>query len=201
MPAQAELQELFAKAAQTRDASLATQDVLDAHNLVLELRTLAESVPEIEGVCSVASLTLLFGPEKVSMADGQRLRDLPSQYDFILEQFEPLFFEEGWNLKFPSSSSEFISLMEGEARGALVYSTDDVSLHVVGVIPAWKPDSAIENDREATFLLVDSDLPEIARKIGAEDLAELYATALIHSGSELEDNEMTDQRAIFVFTQ
>src|SRR3990170_2505918 len=128
-----------------RDAGLAYRSALETQSLVRELRVLNRSIleireqdqsePDVTGGCVVAALTLLLGSENVSMADSEILGDLDTHSDSLVEKLEPFIIKEGWHYIMPSTSHEFISLMNEGARGALLYFPNN---HVVGVIPTWR---------------------------------------------------------------
>jgi len=196
MSSDAERQELFTKAAQARDAILAYRDMKEVYGLVRELVQIRGQDEDLNGGCAIACLTLIFGPEVVSMSEPERLGDIESHFDFIMEKLKPLYLEEGWDLIFPSSANEFIEAMENDAKGALVY----VPNHVIGVIPAWKKNPSDERTFDRIHLVLDTESPELVHEIDDGGLAELFAKALIDYRG-LEDHEMIGQRVIFIFTR
>lgn len=177
-----------------RDGSLAYRAAMETHALVQELLLLKEAKIDTPGICSLASLTLLFGPEAVPMSEGEQLKDTENHLHFIWENLKPLVIKEGWDLKIPGTSHEFVTLMETSARGALIYSPD----HVVGAIPTWSPE---QHELRRRYIVIDTNLPEISRVIDDEGLIDLYTDASIFEHSEIKENSMLGLRWVIVFTQ
>ena len=186
-----------------RDGSLAYQRVLETQSLVQELRLLQAALlqqhppEEVRGICAIGSLTLLFGSEFVSMTAGEQFRDHEARYKFIFRFIEEHHDQEGWMIKIPSSSSEFIELMDTQAVAALI----ELQGHEIGIIPTWKSNPQNAKEPLRRYIVLEADLPEVAKQVEEDELASLYADALILEHTDMQDNSLLGKRAVLVFTQ